>query len=343
MIGLEQRYSSHFAPLILGKTARDTLQEFIDIDVTADDLVRILNHNQAYRNLFSRFVQQRSAKVADSQDGNSPTHRLIGLLGMIGSRNLILALRLHRVCEGKFPLSEDGKVDIKASDYLKQSLEIEDLFNRNKLEYSETAFSAAFYYDWLYRVNQNNPAFKKLEPYFSDVWKRALKTGLLAYFLAEKVPGISPKTAISAGILSQMGKIHMALAFPEGKNSFPAFEEEMKEAKLAAIPRLLYEREQFEFTHEEIGSYSLFYFDLFWDQFNIVRFYREPYLLKDTDSGQYKMATLLCLADLMADSWKIPADEKDPVIQDWNTVSTKSLKLKPSVLIDVMKRAMTLR
>ena len=44
-----------FLPFRLGATARETLQEFIDIDVTAGDLTRILNTNQVYRDLFFRF------------------------------------------------------------------------------------------------------------------------------------------------------------------------------------------------------------------------------------------------------------------------------------------------
>lgn len=343
MIGLEQRYTSNFAPLMLGKTARDTLQEFIDIDVTADDLVRILNYNQTYRNLFSRFVQQRSAKQTDSKDGSSPTHRLIGLLGMIGSRNLILSLRMHKVSEGKFPISEDGKVDLKTSDYLKQSLEIEETFLRNKLEYSETAFAAGVYYDWIFHASKKYTSFKKLEPYFNDVWKRALKTGYLAYFLAEKIPGLSPKTAVAAGILSQLGKIHMALYFPEGKDSFPTFDESCKEAKISGPSKLILERAKFGFSQEELGAYSLFYFDVFADLFNAVRAHREPYTLKGADKNNYLLATTISLADAMAESWKIPADEKDPVFQEWNTASVKNLKLRSSILIDVMKRAMTLR
>ncbi|NUM88976.1 MAG: hypothetical protein HUU37_07215, partial [Bdellovibrionales bacterium] len=117
-------------PLKLKPTARDTLQEFIDIDVTADDLVQILNRNLAYRDMFERFVQKRIKPAAggDKKDAQepSPTHRLVSLLGMIGSRNFILALRMSRLHTGHFPVKDDGSVDLKAGDFLKRASDIEE-------------------------------------------------------------------------------------------------------------------------------------------------------------------------------------------------------------------------
>jgi len=130
MEGFSFKDTSLFLPLRLGPTARDTLQEFVDIDVTAEDLVRILHRNHAYGDLFARFVNQKtqprrakeqtkpgSTEAPKPPVPDSPTHRLINLLGMIGSRNLILALRMHKALEGRFPISEEGAVELKASDY----------------------------------------------------------------------------------------------------------------------------------------------------------------------------------------------------------------------------------
>ena len=132
--------SELFVPLRIGRTARETLQEFIDIDVTASDLTRILDNNQTYRDLFFRFVNQKTAKAekpkpaVEVKDGQaapvpekeappSPTHRLIGLLGMLGSRNLILALRIHRLMNGKFPVTK-ARFDLVGYHYCKACREV---------------------------------------------------------------------------------------------------------------------------------------------------------------------------------------------------------------------------
>ncbi len=343
-----------FLPLRLGRTARETLQEFIDIDVGAGDLVRILNENQAYRDLFFRFVSQKTAKVEKapaSADGTasaapeeppSPTHRLISLLGMLGSRNLILALRIHRLTEGRFPILEDGKIELTASEYLKYALEAEESFQRNGLEYSETAYAVGVYFDLCTRLYGKNGGLKKLEPYFERTWKRAYRTGLIAYFLAEKLVGFTPKYALAAGMLCHAGKLHMAVWNQE--SAYAEFEEKLDEAKeIPAIGRVLLERDKFGYLAEEAGSHTLRYFDVFKLLVPSVRYYREPYCLKGVDANNHKLSVLLWLSDAMARSWKIPADEKDPVFADWTYPGLGSLKIRKALLMEVMKRAMTMK
>jgi hypothetical protein len=343
VIDLKETLGRHFMPLKLGPTARDTLQEFIDIDVSADDLVRILNRNQAYRDLFSRFVNKKTGKQpkeGEAEKEGSPTHRLIALLGMIGSRNLILSLRMHRNAEGKFPIDAEGNVDLKAAEYLNRAMEIEESFVRNKLEYSETAFAAASYYDWFLRTQAKHPTFKKQEPYLQEIWKRGQRAGLIAYLLAQKVVGSTPKFAIAAGMLSQVGRLHMALRFGA---DYSDFETKIDAQKLNHVARLLQERDRFGLAHEEMASYSLFFYDVFQELEPCIRFYREPYCLKGGDHGQYTMALVLSLADSMARSWKIPVDEKDPTLAEWAAPWTKELRLRPQALIECMRLAMNIK
>lgn len=350
------RNTEHFLPMLLGRTARDTLQEFIDIDVTAGDLVRILNENQAYRDLFFRFVNKKTAKkekppeaaqgeaspaTSEKKEPPSPTHRLISLLGMLGSRNLILALRIHRLTERRFPVSAEGDVEVQAGDYLKRALEAEDLFVRNKLEYSETAYAAGVYFDLANRVYAKDEAMKKREAYAQRTWQRGLRTGLVAYFLAEKVAGQNPRSALAAGMLAHAGKLHL--------NAFMADYGEFEEAldKATGVPQLaalLLEREKFGVAQEDVGAHSLYYFDVFREHRAVVANFREPYNLKGADENHYRLALLVSLADAMARSWKIPADEKDTVFAEWSAYPAYStLRLRRATLIEVIKRAMTLK
>jgi len=85
----------------------------------------------------------------------------------------------------------------------------------------------------------------------------------------------------------------------------------------------------------------------FYDVFKLlapsVRFYREPYCLKGVDASNHKLAILLWLADSMARTWRLPADEKDPVFSEWTYPGLGTLKIRRTLLMEVMKRAMTLK
>lgn len=341
----------------LGRTARETLQEFIDIDVSASDLERILNENQVYRDLFFRFVNQKTAKPVkvkaapkegeapakpEKEEPQSPTHRLISLLGMLGSRNLILALRIHRLAAGRFPINEEGVVEIQASDYLKMALEAEDLFLRNKLEYSETAYAAGVYYDLCRRIYDKNDNLKKLDEYFKKTWQRAIRVGTLAYFLAERVDGYTPKTALAAGMLSQAGKLHLAVWLQE--DNYAEFEEGLNaNQEIPQIGRMLLERDKFGINNEEVAAHTLRYFDVFKGLASAIDNFREPYCLKGSDPSNHGLSILLWLADSMARTWKLPVDEKDPVFNQWTYPGLGALRIRKSMLIEVMKRAMTLK
>lgn len=337
--------TDQFLPLRIGGTVRETLQEFVDIDVTAGDLVRILRKNQAYRELFSRFVNQKNKSVdnSDAKEGAPPpipTHRLIGLLGMIGSRNLIIALRMHKQLEGSFPITEEGNVDLQVGHYLKRATDIEEIFLKSKLEYSEVAYSAGVYFDWIQGILSKHPQFKKtLEPYCQDVWNQAYRTGLISYFLAKTVSGVSPKFALAAGFLLHGGKLFLAAAYPE----YPEWEKAANNPKLSPHGKKVLELERFAWNFEEVSAHSLFYFDLYRSLREVVAISREPFLAKGKDPQLYKFASLLYLAQAMASSWKIPANEKDPLFQEWAHPSLKQLKLSPTKLIQCMKQAMTLK
>jgi HD-like signal output (HDOD) protein len=325
-----------FLPLRLGKTARETLQEFIDIDVSAGDLVRILNENQAYRDLFFRFVSRKTAKTEKDSDAPSPTHRLINLLGMLGSRNLILALRLHRLTEGKLP---DEPGDLNPSNLLRLAIEAEDQFTRNKLEYGETAHAAGVYFDLCTLLYGKNNGLKALEPYYKRCWNRAQRTGLIAQALATRGGKVAPRFALAAGMLAHAGKLHLSVQL--GAEKYAEFEEELDHNdSLNGVARSLLERDKFGVTQEEVGAHSLRYFDVFRSLIPAVKNFREPYNLKGNDPGDYALAVTVGLADAMARSWKIPRDDKDPVFDEW---AYPGQKLKRAELIEVMKQAMTLR
>lgn len=329
--------SQEFSLLRLGPTAKDTLQEFIDIDVTTDDLARILRRNKSYRDLFARYVIKKTGMTLDENNKQGPsTHRIIALLGLMASRNLILSLRMHKAIEKTFPF-KGGEVEIRPEDYLKRANTLEEVFLQARWPYAETAFSASVYYDWLYRGLSKNSDFKKLEPYFDHVWKRAQKVGTIAYHLAHEVPGANSKQALASGILLPAGKIWMAL-----QDSSYAEKDQMWDTNPLYSPLALklMEEEKWQTSFETVSAHSLYYFDIFESSIPAIQCYREPYLGKAYSKGTFQLSTILYLADLMARSWKIPADEKDAVFSKWDHPNIKSLKLSAAKIIKVMKASM---
>jgi hypothetical protein len=286
-----------------------------------------------------------TAAKEDKDDKNkkktSPTHRLINLLGMIGSRNFILALRMHRAVTGKFPVLETkDKKGFLASEYLRTALDIEELFSRNKFPYSESVYAAGVHFDWLRFIASQREDFKKTEPYFIETNKRARRYAALAHCLAERAPQFGfHKLAAPAAMLTQVGKLHMALAYP----NWQEFEEEMAKIQVPPVARLLKERETFGISQEEPAAFGLQFFSVFQYIEPSIRFYREPYFLKEVDPLLYRLAIFLELVDSLGREWKLPADANDPLIVNAKRPWHKDLPIPSSEWIDAIRVAMNTR
>lgn len=351
--------------LKLGKTAQDVLQEFIDIDATTDDIARILKNNPGQLQIFERFVNETAKKgptdaqnEAPAKDASGkeekkapanlpPTFRLIALVGLIGSRNFILALRLLKLASGTYPPPSEENMNFKPSDYLKYSYEVEELCQRNRINYGETWFAGAYLFDWLNTMAKRTPHYKKLEPFMQQTWKQARSTAIIAHSLAEKVPNFSLfKYAGAAGMICHAGKVLLALETLEGNETNYLAERE-KLAKLDWKPlleaELLLERDQYGITHEELSAFITLYFRIFKDLEKAVRYRSEPFYLKKIDKNSYLLACILNLATNMARTWKTPVDDKDPIMAEWRKPWLKDLKLTSKNIIDTMKWSMNLK
>ncbi len=340
-------------PLRLKPTARDTLREFIDIDVTADDLVRILNRNLAYRDMFERFVQKKIKPPSggEKKDGEvkepSPTHRLVSLLGMIGSRNFILALRMGRLHTGKFPVQEDGGVDLKAGDFLKRATEIEEQWQRNGFEYGETAFAGGVLHDMILNLARQKKDSKKLEESLQFNWKQGLRMTAAAHQLAIRVGGFAFLKFAAAGALSVWaGRSLMEFAFPGDQEARSWAEFQTKFGPWEEINPTAFrvlELDVMGVQHEEVAAWALEYFDVFQEFAPAVRWYREPYQLKNSgDRNLWHFASLLNLASKMGRAWRLPQDEKDATIQAW-AKEHPELKLRPKSIHEAYRAAMTMK
>lgn len=351
MAELSLKNTDRFMPLLLGPTAHGALQEFIDIDVTADDLVRLLRADKPYKQLFARFVKKKIRYRAPGEEEEkkgekgekkaappTPTHRLVSLLGMIGSRNLIISLRMHEAVYGTFPEDQEGNLDIKASDYLKTAMQFEEFFQRNRLEYPETAFAAGVLFDWLILSLRQTGNHKKLEPFVQSTVKTALRAGALAYELARRLPGQLPKQSMPAAMIASAGLLLLADAAPE---TFPAeFKAIDDNKRLDAEARLILERARWGLSYEEASAQALHYFSVFRPFAPVVRRSREPYVLKDADPAHYAQANLLLLTGELNRLGKIPSEAELSAVAP---LAQAALRLKPAVILEALRKAATYR
>lgn len=345
-MGFSLRDSEQFTPFFLGPTAQATLQEFIDIDVRVQDLARILRGNKTYLQIFRNFVGQKVKEPAEEDPSPlraprpTPTRRLVGLLGMIGSRNLILSLRMNEVVRGEFPFNAEGILEIKPGDYLKLALQAEEFFARNQIQYGETAFAAGVLYDWINFVLKEKGHYPSLEPYFQETWKQAFRAGVIAFELAKRVPGQLPPHSLAATTLAPAGKLLLAAAVG------PAYGELLAQAKANAkldpLAKLLQERQAFGTSYEEVTAQALGYFSVFRGYGPVIRRFREPYLLKN-DPAHEAQAHLILLAESAANLRSLPPAENDPSLLKLAPRSQRALKLSPAATLTALKAAAAYR
>jgi hypothetical protein len=345
-MGFSLRDSERFFPLHLGATAHATLQEFIDIDVRTEDLARILRANKPYLRLFREFVGQRVREKEEPEPNGArprptPTRRLVGLLGMIGSRNLILTLRMNEAVRGSFPVNEEGTLEVKTSAFLKCAQQAEDFFARNRLPYGETAFAAGLLFDWINLALKEQGHYPNLEQFFQETWKEAFRAGVIAFELAKEVPGQLPQRCLPALTCAYAGKLLLAAGLGVAYRDF--LHAQKADPRLDPLARLVQERAAFGTSYEEVAAQAAAYFSVFKPYAPTIRRLREPYLLKGGDAAHEAEARVLLLSESAAGLRALPNSEKDGALAELSPRSRAALKLEPARLLAALKRASAYR
>ena len=74
-----------------------------------------------------------------------------------------------------------------------------------------------------------------------------------------------------------------------------------------------------------------------------MRYYREPYFLKEVDPLLYRLAIFLELVDSLGRAWTIPKDVNDPVILEAKRPWHVDLPIPPNEWIEALRVAMNTR
>lgn len=338
----------------LGDTGRDVLQRFLSIDVSNSALARIIARNQYYKDSLEQYVtaqlggrslsdmaqdEESVKKLAEDADGADPEDEELNkkeaslsyailLVGMLGTRDFILAWRMRRGLGLEPPNlhEEDAQKRYKPKNDLTLAIKTQEFCREKNISYPESAgYAAGLVFDWLSLYTSSwKEKNKALETFILDSWKRSVKRGYLVSILASKVPNFAyAKFAFASGMLIDVGKILLALHYrknPSG-SEWIDFEKELENHSLKyklPIDRLQEEQGN-PLTHEEINELFIDYFPIFSPIKRAIRHYREPYLLQTYNKDLYQLASVLAAATWVNSVRKIP----DPKSKDWEILLKK--------------------
>ncbi|MEW6055634.1 MAG: HDOD domain-containing protein [Bdellovibrionota bacterium] len=324
-------HSTVVAAVNLPITSRKIIEEFIDIDVTAEAVAKIIQRNQYFEYVLVKEIQSLGLKE------NTPTLRAaISLLGMQRVRSFVCALQIMRSVAGKYPeIDASGKLNFKPSEYLPFALKTEEYVSVHRTEYPDTCYAAAMLFDVLLalgRAKLENP--KPFEEHISEVYKHGMRTAKIATEIAKttKKLGFS-KYIFSAGLLHDIGKVALDFLFPAGKpNAYANFRAEIAKKPTNREVTHFLEAKRFGLPHEYYSSQIAYFSGVFKDLEKPLLFHHDPYLAGSANKELAQFSHLLALATNIANNFRVPKDANDPIYDSWFTAEVKGFKVDKNTL-----------
>jgi HD-like signal output (HDOD) protein len=299
-------------PLTLEKTLQSVLQRFMSADSKSSDLVRALQEDLNCAGFLRDYVTLKIGRGSTAEDDAAgdgpppllPLNHVILLLGMQRARNLVVAHKLATAAERSYPKSSvlDPQT-FTAENYLKRAIEAEEYCKTNRIEFAEIAFSAGLIYDWIFEIierGSKNP--KAAKDHLDGLWKQALVTAKISSSLGKRIQSFPyQKFCFAAGLSCTAGNGLMALLF-----------EDWTGTKFQGSPeaQIIQEREKYGVSPEELLSLIVSFFPVLRPMEKAIRFYREPYFLKDIDRQLYQLAVMINIAAATSSSGKIDSTQK---------------------------------
>jgi len=319
-----QKFMEVIVPMVdLPRTSQFVLEAFMAKDVTAEKLSMAMKGNAYYERTFYQVIDALSKrKEGDPQ----PTlEAAIVLMGMQNSRNLILGVQMLRSVLGTHPeWTPEGKLKTAPKDYLKYALALEESNAGKKEDYLDLAFSAGVLFDMFVMISEAQEHKKKLTPYIDTIYKRGLKTAVIASEISKVVPEFGFRRYVYAACLvHDIGKVAMAVLDP----AYLDFQDELSKKDL---PRALVkhaELKRFGINHSVLGALICEYFKVFAPFSGAILYQHEPYLLMSRQKKLFELAALISFATNIASNFKKIDKLDDPVIERWKTPELGTYKI----------------
>lgn len=312
--------------ITLRKVSRGVLENFSNIDVTAERVTKYLKENPFYEGLFLRVVESLSKR-----EDKPSTEAAFVLMGMQNSRNFVLALQASRTARGVTPsFGPDGKLSISPSEVLRYALLAESQFKNNKSGESEMAFAAGLLFDYLnLTIEAIHPTAskddqKKIAIFIQAIFDHGLRTAKIANEISGQFGDFSLKKYLfSTCLLHDVGKAVLAILDP----GYLSLMEQCQKKELPRELRHFAEKTKYGVDHAILGSVCCFTFKALRPMEKAILFHHEPYLAKRAGKSGFQLAALVCMATNIANSFKRVDAADDPILQKWKGMELKDFQI----------------
>lgn len=370
--------------LTFGETAEAVLGRFSAQEASASALVEILTHNQLYASALRSYIRARTggggSSASDENRVELTLHRCVALLGVLGTRNLVLALRQIRALGEPWPYvvnpddlrreREAKKGDAKEAapkeappsrgkagekkekfqpdQWISLALKAQEFCQSHQVPDPEgLGFAGGNLYDWVKHLAAREGR-KKVDKAADEFFKRPLKFAFLASRLSEKTPGFGLgrfvfPAAHSLGAARYL--LHCLTLNQQATQSLwtdfeKATEKSADTARVEA--RFLKEQKMVGMLQEEVAAMLLVASGSLRVAASGVRNMRSPMNLHAVDRGSFQLASILWLAHHMVDHGKALEAGKAPLSTWLAKPWCKSLRLKERDILESAKEAASL-
>lgn len=317
--------------LRLPDTSRKVLEEFVDIDVNAEAVAKIVQRNQYFEHMLLHEIRSLGLKE------NTPKlTAAVALLGMQRVRDFVCALQILRMVGRRHPeVDKDGKLNFKASDYLKHATRTEEFVTNHRLQYGDTAYAAGMMFDVMTAVGQELfQAPKTYFEYVGEVYKHGMRTARIGVEIAKSFKSFSyTKFVFAACLVHDIGKLAMELLL-----DYSNFRADLGKKPVSREVRHFAEAARYGLTHDYFSSQMAYFFGVFRTVEKAILFHHEPYLLKSSNKELFTFASLIALASNMANNVRVPKDANDPIYKAWFTPELGDFKVDPKLLQTIMSK-----
>ncbi|MBI3544924.1 MAG: HDOD domain-containing protein [Deltaproteobacteria bacterium] len=332
-------------PLRPPLASRRLLEEFSDIDVTAEAVARIIQGNQYLEHLLVNEI-----KALGMKENTPKLQGAIALFGMSRTRDFICALQILRQIGGRHPSADkNGRSTLKPAEYVKFAQRTEELVSARLLKYPDTAYAAGLLFDRLLAIARENFGDPDgFVDYAAEIHKHGVRTALVAIELAKAMKATgsplhgtfgSSKYLFAACLIHDAGKLVLELLYPKTKpNAYAAFRQAVAEKPVSRAIRHFVEQSLFGYSHEHYSAQLAQHFQLFRPVERALLFHHDPYGARAAGKETHQLALLLAVASNVATTFRVPRDTADPIFNAWLTPEVKELSLARSALLAVVQK-----
>jgi len=318
---------------VIGKTSLGFLEEFANVDVTADRIGHVLQRNPYYEYMFQKIIEAKAKR-----EEKPSMEAAVVLLGMQNSRNIILAMQLVRtIRQNHIEFSEGGELILDHAAILKYALLAEEALAKSRESSSDLAFDAGLIFDYLFVIADvlEEADTNKVYPFIDEVFKHSLKAAKIGLEISNRIPDFTYKKYVfSACLLHDVGKIIISML----DSTYMDFIESCNKLELTRGPRHFAEKRKFGINHEVFSSLVCNYFSFFRIVEEAIRFHHFPYLIKKRNDKQLLLfSTLIHVASNMTNEFKDPTSSEDPILTRWKGRGLEDFPLSKFKLIELMK------